>query len=84
MSVQQAVGAPAGIAGPRYRPSEAVDFVIIGSGAAGGVLARELSVAGLRVVVLEQGPFRQSGDFTHDELGVQFNNELCGNVEDHP
>ncbi len=32
--------------GPRYDTRKEVDFVIIGSGASGGVLARELSVAG--------------------------------------
>ena len=47
-----------------------VDFVIIGSGASGGVLAKELSTAGFEVVVLEQGPYRRAGDFSHDELGV--------------
>lgn len=52
-----------------------VDFVIVGSGAAGGVLARELSVAGFDVVVLEQGPYRTNADFTHDELSIQINNE---------
>ena len=57
-----------------------VDFVIIGSGAAGGILARELSVAGFDVVVLEQGPYRKAGDFTHDELGVMIMKEL----ENHP
>ena len=47
---------------------ETVDFVIVGAGAAGGVLARELSVAGFSVVVLEQGPWLRTKDFRHDEL----------------
>lgn len=68
--------------GVRYATSDKVDFVIVGSGAAGGVLARELSVAGFRVVVLEQGPYRKSADFTHDEVGVFFENELMGGTTD--
>ena len=59
---------------------QAVDFVIIGSGASGGILARELSTAGFDVVVLEQGPYRKAGDFRHDELGVQF----LGEMTSHP
>jgi len=51
-----------------YRPSETVDFVIVGSGAAGGVLARELANARLSVVVLEQGPRVYPADLQHDEL----------------
>ena len=55
-----------------------VDFVIIGSGASGGVIAKELSTAGFDVVVLEQGPYRRAGDFVHDELAVQFLGEMTG------
>ena len=52
-----------------YKDSDTVDFVIIGSGAAGGVMARELAQAGLTVVVLEQGPRFSPRDFIkHDEL----------------
>ena len=40
---------------PHYKTSDEVDFVIVGSGAAGGILAKELSTNGFRVVVLEQG-----------------------------
>ena len=55
-----------------------VDFAIIGSGAAGGIIARELSAAGFNVVVFEQGPYRKAQDFTHDEYSVIFNSELLG------
>ena len=55
-----------------------VDFVIIGSGAAGGILAKELSTAGFDVVVFEQGPYRRAEDFTHDEYNVVFEDELGG------
>jgi choline dehydrogenase-like flavoprotein len=54
----------------KYRPDDEVDFVIVGSGAAGGVVAKELSTAGFRTVVLEQGPWRTEKDFIHDELKV--------------
>src|SRR5512146_908438 len=54
----------------RYRPEDEVDFVVVGSGAAGGVVAKELSTAGFRVIVLEQGPWRTERDFVHDEIAV--------------
>jgi choline dehydrogenase-like flavoprotein len=53
-----------------YKPSDEVDFVIVGSGASGGVLAKELSSNGFRVVVLEQGPYLTEADFGHDEIKV--------------
>ena len=55
---------------PKYKTSDEVDFVVIGSGAAGGILAKELSTNGFRVVVLEQGPYLTEADFTHDEVKV--------------
>ena len=55
-----------------FKPSETVDFVVVGSGAAGGVIARELSQAGFSVVVLEQGPRLGPGDFEHDELKYSY------------
>jgi len=51
-----------------YKPSETVDFVVVGSGASGGVMARELSRAGHSVVCMEQGPRMAPEDFEHDEL----------------
>ncbi|MGH8481833.1 MAG: GMC family oxidoreductase [Nevskiaceae bacterium] len=63
---------------PAFPTREPVDFVVVGSGAAGGVVARELAVAGFSVVLLEQGPHRTAADFGHDELSVLFNNELVG------
>jgi choline dehydrogenase-like flavoprotein len=51
-----------------FKPGETVDFAIVGSGAAGGIIARELSQAGHTVVVFEQGPRVEAGQFEHDEL----------------
>jgi len=70
----------ASVAGPMpsFPTRKPVDFVVIGSGAAGGVIARELSTAGFDVVLLEQGAYRTQADFVHDELAVLFNNELLG------
>ncbi len=62
----------------KFATRDAVDFVVIGSGSAGGILAKELSTAGFDVVVLEQGPYRKAADFTHDELSVLFRSELLG------
>jgi len=55
-----------------------VDFAIIGSGSAGGIIAKELSTAGFNVVVFEQGPYRKAADFTHDEYSVLMHDELLG------
>ncbi len=49
-----------------------VDVCIVGAGAAGGVLAYELSRAGMDVVVIEAGPFwNPQTDFASDELAMQ-------------
>lgn len=68
----------------RYGTRSEVDFVIVGSGAAGGVIAKELAEGGFRVVVLEQGPYRRASEFRHDELAHWFNNELLGSPRDDP
>jgi len=55
----------------RRKYGEEADVCIVGAGAAGGVLAYELSKAGLRVVVIEAGPFWDpQRDFASDELSM--------------
>jgi len=62
-----------------------VDFVVVGSGAAGGIVAKELSTAGFSVVLLEQGPHLQAADFRHDEWGYDENHDLTWNArKGHP
>src|SRR4029077_9318949 len=67
-----------------YRPDDEVDVVVVGSGAAGGVVAKELSTAGFRVVVLEQGPWRSEKDFVHDEIKIFRQNALSTDWEVSP
>ena len=67
-----------------FRLSETVDFAIVGSGAAGGVIARELSQAGFSVVVFEQGPRHTLADFQHDELKNWFSAGLINDVVKSP
>jgi len=51
---------------------EEVDVCIVGAGAAGSVLAYELSKAGMSVVVIEAGPFwNPQTDFASDELAMK-------------
>src|SRR5262245_12532562 len=52
----------------KFDANAEIDFVIIGAGASGGIIARELAAAGFRMVVLEQGPYLKEHEFEHDEL----------------
>ncbi len=54
-----------------------VDVLIIGLGAAGGIMAKELATAGMKVVGLDLGPFRRTNDFRdHDELRFAVRQEM--------
>ena len=48
-----------------------VNAVIIGAGAAGGVVAKELATAGLSVVLLERGQWNTAADCRKDDLRNQ-------------
>lgn len=68
-----------------FATRDEIDFVVVGSGAAGGIMAKELSTAGFSVVVLEQGPHLQPADFKHDEWAFMQNEELTwGRRKGHP
>ena len=67
-----------------YKTSETVDFVVVGSGASGGIMARELSQAGHSVVVMEQGPRMRAGEFEHDELKYRYLAGITNNPATNP
>lgn len=56
------------------------DAVVVGSGAGGAVIAAELQRAGLTVLVLEQGPYRNEADFTQLELVGMLDLYLGGGI----
>lgn len=62
--------------GARFPLSSTVDFVVVGSGSSGGIIAKELSTRGFSVVVLEQGPRLAPTQFEHDEFKTWFQNGL--------
>src|SRR5215510_2166164 len=68
----------------RFESTTEIDFLIVGAGAAGGVVAKELSTAGFRIVVLEQGPWLREGDFKHDEVSVMYRSALTNDHKKQP
>ncbi len=56
-----------------------VNAVVVGAGAAGGIVAKELSVAGLSVVLLERGKWYTPNDCRKDDLRNQ-RTTLLGNA----
>jgi choline dehydrogenase-like flavoprotein len=55
----------------RKYENEEADVVIVGAGTAGGILAKELAEAGMKVVLLEAGPlYDPQDDFASDELAM--------------
>jgi choline dehydrogenase-like flavoprotein len=63
----------------RFNPNTQVDFVVVGSGIAGGIMAKELSGAGFQVVVLEQGDYLRPDDFRYDQLKNTSHSSLVAN-----
>ncbi len=67
-----------------YKTSETVDFIVVGSGAAGGIVARELARAGNSVIVMEQGPRLAAHEFEHDELKYRNLSGITNNPATNP
>jgi choline dehydrogenase-like flavoprotein len=67
-----------------FATNETVDFIVVGSGASGGIVARELARAGNSVVVMEQGPRMAPGDFEHDELKYRQLSGITNNPATNP
>lgn len=67
-----------------FPTSDPVDFLVLGAGAAGGVVAKELSTAGFSVVVLEQGPYLGEKDYTHDEIKYTIQPGLTNDPKTQP
>src|SRR5262245_11466876 len=68
----------------RFQTSDAVDFVVVGSGAAGGIIAKELSTAGYSVVVLEQGPRVSEAQYDHDEFATFMQGRTANSMATQP
>lgn len=68
----------------KFALKDPVDFLVIGAGAAGGVMAKELSVAGFSVIVLEQGPYLRERDYSHDEIKYVFQPGLTNDIKQQP
>src|SRR6202049_2138206 len=65
--------------------TEKTDVVIVGVGAAGGILAAELGKAGMKVIGIERGPRLTTQDFNpHDELRYFQRQELRPNIKLQP
>ena len=65
--------------------TEKTDVVIVGVGAAGGILAAELGKAGMKVIGLERGARFTTADFSpHDELRYFQRQDLRPNVKRQP
>ncbi len=72
-----------GAQGRTFATTDEVDFVVVGSGPAGGSVARELTRLGHSVVLLEQGKQYTRADFHHDELATIINNQYANTPPAH-
>tara|TARA_R110002110_G_scaffold413729_1_gene641624 strand:+ start:113550 stop:115145 length:1596 start_codon:yes stop_codon:yes gene_type:complete len=55
----------------RIATEDAFDVLVVGAGAAGGVIAAQAARAGKRVLVLESGPARELSDLTSSQIDAR-------------
>ncbi len=60
------------------------DVVVVGSGAGGGTIAAALARGGMRVLVLEKGPWYSERDFLHDEIAIVRRDFFVPSPSDEP
>ena len=63
---------------------ESFDVLIVGSGAGAGPIAFTLAKAGMKVLVLEKGPWFKTADFTKDEIVAVRRSVYTPNLQDEP
>jgi gluconate 2-dehydrogenase alpha chain len=65
--------------------AEQTDVIIVGVGASGAILAKQLATAGLKVVGLERGPLRSLSDYEiRDDIRWMVRTDLLPTVRDDP
>lgn len=60
------------------------DVVIVGSGCAGGILARELTDENIHVIALERGPDIDSKQYAMDELKFSIRTQVLWGPQNEP
>ena len=68
----ETVVAKPSIPDPGFDDDDELDAIVVGVGLVGGMILPRLASAGLKVLALEAGPWRQSGEFKPDELTYGF------------
>ncbi len=66
--------------------SSKADFIIVGLGASGSILARELASSGARVIAIDKGPYYSQEDFRfkQDEIRYWSRHELIPDMKSDP
>jgi gluconate 2-dehydrogenase alpha chain len=67
------------------KPTSKADVIIVGMGAVGGIMAKELATAGLNVVGFERGAYAEFEDYAYkDSMRAIIRRDLESRVHDEP